>query len=45
MKPIKIDHANVFDDFKDVLVDIELTKEDKESFFNYIRPKKRTRYL
>lgn len=30
MKPIAIDHANVFDDFKDVLVELELTNEDKE---------------
>lgn len=29
MKPIAIDHANVFDDFKDVVVDIELSRYDK----------------
>ena len=37
MKPIRIDHANVFDDFKDVLVNIELTKKDKEVIEIYDR--------
>ena len=37
MKPIEIDHANVFDDFKDVLLDIELTREDKETIETYHR--------
>lgn len=37
MKPIRIDHANVFDDFKDVLVDIELTNEDKKVIEKYNR--------
>ena len=35
MKPIRIDHANIFDDFKDVLVEMELTKEDKEAIEIY----------
>lgn len=37
MKPISIDHANVFDDFKDVLVNVDLTREDKEVIEIYNR--------
>jgi len=35
MKPLRIDHANVFDDFKDVLVEMDLTNKDKTSIWEY----------
>ena len=35
MKVIGIDHANVFFNHKDVLVEIELTDEDKEKIWGY----------
>ncbi len=35
MKPLRIDHANVFDDFKDVLIEMELTDKDKEDIWKF----------
>ena len=35
MRPIAIDHANVSDDFTDVLVEMELNETDKKKIWEY----------
>ena len=39
MKPARIDHANVFDGYKDVVVEMDLTDEDKEAIHKYHKEK------